>query len=237
MIIDCTFNWPGISHVVGPCIRPGGSVLTERALEICSLPAGSRVADIGCGAGGTLEYIEQTGLYHMVGLDCSEILLGESVSRIASGLFVRGQSEILPFKKGSFNALFCECVLSILNCRIAALHEFARVLSEDGFLIISDVFGRDNPRQGQLEGKSQEFQTKGLFSREELLNLLTGLGFSILLWEEHERLLKEFVARMILAGECLTNLPACGQEKERKNTNRTGISYFLLVAKKTGRCH
>ena len=42
---------------------------------------------------------------------------------------------------------------------------------------------------------------KDFSQRRDLLGLLTRLGFSLLLWEEHERLLKEFVARMILAGE------------------------------------
>jgi len=236
-MIDCTFNWPDIRRVAGPYIRPGGYVLTERALKICSLPVSSRIADIGCGAGGTLEYLEKAGYYRSVGLDCSEALIGEAVCRIASERVVLGNAENLPFKKDFLDTLFCECVLSILGDRMAALHEFSRVLKKGGFLIISDVFGHNSAWQAQLEGESQELQAKGLFSKEDIINFLTSLGFSIILWEEHERFLKEFVARMILAGECLTNLWACRQEKERKNTDRAGISYFLLVAKKNKSCH
>jgi hypothetical protein len=61
MTIDCSFSWPEIRRIAGPCIKPGGPNLTERALEICSLPPGSRVADIGCGASETLEHLEQSG--------------------------------------------------------------------------------------------------------------------------------------------------------------------------------
>jgi arsenite methyltransferase len=234
MTIDCSFNWPEIRRIAGPCIRPGGPVLTERALEICSLPPGSRVADIGCGAGGSLEHLEQTGIYRSVGLDYSEPLLGEAVPRLGSGRLVRGLAETLPFKKGFFDALFCECVLSILTDRMAALREFARVMKEGGFLIVSDVFGQGGPGRGQPEEKSQEFRTKGLLAKEDLLGLLTRLGFSLLLWEEHERLLKEFVARMILAGGRLPDLWRCRLGQERKKTDRPGISYFLLVARKPG---
>jgi arsenite methyltransferase len=234
MTIDCSFNWPEIRRIAGPCIRPGGPVLTERALEICSLPPGSRVADIGCGAGGSLEHLEQTGIYRSVGLDYSEPLLGEAVPRLGSGRLVRGLAETLPFKKGFFDALFCECVLSILTDRMAALREFAWVLKEGGFLILSDVFGQGGPGRGQPEEKSQEFRTKGLLAKEDLLGLLTRLGFSLLLWEEHERLLKEFVARMILAGGRLPDLWRCRLGQERKKTDRPGISYFLLVARKPG---
>jgi ubiquinone/menaquinone biosynthesis C-methylase UbiE len=234
MTIDCSFNWPEVRRIAGPCIRPGGPVLTERALEVCGLPPGSRVADIGCGGGGTLEHLERTGVYRPVGLDYSELLLGEAVPRLGSGRLVRGRAETLPFKKGSFDALFCECVLSILGSRTTALREFARVLKEGGFLIVSDVFAQGGPGQGRLEGNAQCLPGKGLLAKDDLLGLLTGLGFSLLLWEEHERLLKEFVARMILAGVGLPYAWACRQAQERKKTGRAGISYFLLVALKAG---
>ena len=233
-MIDCSFNWPEIRHIAGPCMRPGGPALTSRALEVCSLPPGSHVADIGCGAGGTLEHLERAGVYRSVGLDYSETLLGEAVPRLVSGRLVRGRAETLPFKKGSFDALFCECVLSILSDRITALRECARVLKEGGFLILSDVFGRGAPGRGQPEAKSRGFRTKGLLVKEDLLGLLTRLGFSFLLWEEHERFLKEFVARMILAGVRLPDLWACRQGQIGKKTNRPGIGYFLLVAIKGG---
>ncbi len=230
MKIDCAFNWPEIRRIAGPCIRPGGPVLTERALAFCDLPPGSRVADIGCGGGETLEHLERTGVYRPVGLDCSEPLLGEVVPRLESGRLIRGLAETLPFKKGAFDALFCECVLSILSDRTRALGEFARVLKDGGFLIVSDVFGRGMPGQGQREARSEGLPTKGLLTKEDLLRLLTRLGFSLLLWEEHQGFLKEFVARMILAGVRLPYPWACGQGEERKNADYAGISYFLLVA-------
>jgi len=234
MTTDRSFNWPEVRGITGPCIRPGGPVLTERALAVCNLPPGARVADIGCGGGGTLENLQRAGVYRPVGLDYSGPLLGEAVTRCGPGRLVRGRAETLPFKKDSFDALFCECVLSILSGRITALREFARVLKDGGFLIVSDVFGRGGPGQEQLEGKSQRRRTKGLLAKEDLLGLLTELGFSLLLWEEHERLLKEFAARMILAGFRLPYPWACAPGQERKKTDRAGISYFLLVALKAG---
>ena len=234
MTIDCSFNWPEIRRIAGPCIRPGGPALTERALDICSLPSRSRIADIGCGVGGTLEHLERTGIYCSVGLDHSEVLLGEAVPLVvAAKRLVRGLAEILPFKKSSFDALFCECVLSVLRNRLAALHEFGRVLKEGGFLIVSDVFGQSDPSRRQPETKFQGLPTKGLLTKQVLLGVLTRLGFSLLLWEEHERLLKEFVARIILAGEHLPDPWRCSQGQENSKADRPQISYFLLVAQKS----
>jgi SAM-dependent methyltransferase len=234
MTIDCSFNWDGIRRITGSCIRPGGPDLTKRALETCSLPANSRVADIGCGAGGTLEHLERTGVYRSVGLDYSETLLAEAIPRRASGRLIRGLAEMLPFKKSCFDALFCECVLSLLREWTAALHEFARVLKEGGFLIVSDVFGRGSAGQGHSEEESQGPRTRGLLAKEDLLGLLTGSGFSLLLWEEHERFLKEFVTRMILAGVRFPDPWGCRQGQVGEKTGRAGISYFLLVALKGG---
>jgi ubiquinone/menaquinone biosynthesis C-methylase UbiE len=235
MTIDCSFNWQEIRRIAGPCIRPGGIVLTERALEVCNLHSGSRVADIGCGVGGTMEHLERTGVYHAVGLDHSEMLLGEAIPLLVAGhRLVRGLAETLPFKKDSFDALFCECVLSIITERLTALHEFARVLKQEGLLIVSDVFCQGSPKRGQQETESQGFQTKGLLTKKDLLGTLARLGFSLLLWEEYQRLLQEFVARMILAGERLPDLWTCRQGLEGKNSNCPQISYFLLVARKSG---
>lgn len=197
---DGAFDWSATSAVVGPCIRPGGVALTERAVEICNLAPGSRIADIGCGAGGTLEHLQRTGLYRLVGLDCSETLLGLAASRLASGGLVQGRAEALPFREASFDAILCECVLSIVQDRSAAIREFARVLKDDGCLIVSDVF--DRSKQSQLQ------------------ETVTELGFSILLSEENHRVLKEFAARLILAGKPFPRTSGCG------------LSYFLLVARK-----
>jgi len=230
--LDCSFDWPGIGRIMGPCLRPGGTLLTDKALEICKLPSGSRIADIGCGAGGTLEHLERAGDYRLVGVDCSGPLLGKAASRLRSGRLIQGRAEALPFKKDSFDALFCECVISILDDRLTALREFARVLKDDGFLILSDVFGKEGPCQGRLEGDSQGFSDKGLLAKDNLVALLSRLGFSLMLWEEHDRLLKEFVVGLILAGERLPDPWGCGPGQEGKKKDRSSVSYFLLVARK-----
>ena len=52
--------------------------------RILWLPEGSRVADIGCGAGETLEHLEGAAIYRPVGLDYSEALLEEAIPRLGS---------------------------------------------------------------------------------------------------------------------------------------------------------
>jgi len=226
MTNDNAFNWSEIGHAVGPCIRPGGPALTDRALEICDLPAGALVADIGCGAGGTLQHLERSGHYRLVGLDHAETLLGEAATRLETARLIQGRAETIPFSNETFDLLLCECVLSILDNRSAALDEFARVVKCGGYLVISDVFGKG--------GHGTAGPADGLIRQQELLDSLSGRGFTLLLWEAHDRLLKEFAVRMIFAGECLPDVWGCGQRQKNMKSDRSGISYFLLVARKSG---
>lgn len=221
---------------VGPCHRPGGIYLTERALNICELPPGSYIADIGCGAGGTLEYLTRTGLYRGIGLDCEGKVLERIESCLGYRCLVQGRAETLPFKAGSFDALFCECVLSILSDRFTALCGFAGAVKENGFLVVSDVFGRFDPGRGRKKKKSQGIRTAGLLEKRDLFRVLAELGFKVVQWEEYPRLLKEFIARTILAGGRFPDPRGCAKQPGGNETDRPKISYFLLIAKKSRAC-
>lgn len=233
MTTGCFADWSAIGGIAGPCIRPGGAELTARAMEICGLVPGSHIADIGCGEGGTLQHLERWGDYRAVGLDCSDGLLHEAASRLRRGKLVRGGAERLPFKNDCLDAVFCECVLSILPEKTAALREFGRVLKEGGFLILSDVFDRGAAGHEETGGEAGSFPEDRFFTKEELLGVLARLGFSFLLWEEHRRSLTEFAARMILAGASLQNLWCGGRRPEGTRTDMARISYFLTVALKS----
>lgn len=212
MMNEIAFDWPEIHDAVGPCLRPGGPVLTERALEVCDLPAGSLIADIGCGAGGTLLHLERTRFFRLVGVDASAPLLAVAAARLETARLVYGRAENLPFGRDTFDALFCECVLSIVDDKPAALDEFARVVKDGGLLVLSDVFSK--------AGRDKAVETDRLFSQEELLDSLSKRGFTVFFWEVHDRLLKEFAVRMIFAGKSLPQFSGCG------------LSYYLLVARK-----
>lgn len=234
MTTGCFADWPEIGRIAGPCIRPGGTELTSKALEVCGLLPGSRIVDIGCGEGGTLEYLAGCRDHNAAGLDCSETLLRQAASRLPSQRLVLGRAEVLPFRTDCVDALFCECVLSVLPERAAALREFARVLKKGGYLVLSDVFDRGETGQERADEESDLLPEGGFFTRRQLLDLLGALGFSLRLWEEHQRSLKEFAARMILAGAALPDLWCGGQASGGTKVDRARISYFLMVASKEG---
>lgn len=172
--------------------------------------------------------LDKTGFQDVMGIDSSATLLGRAANKAKGATLVQGNAEAMPLKTSVFDAIFCECVLSILADKTSALCEFARILRNDGMLIMSDVFLKNT--SGKQMGTTEN-TTDRLFGKEEVMELVSQTGFSIELWEEHGRALKEFAARMILAG---TSLPALwGCSKIALKEPRVSLSYFLLIAKKT----
>jgi arsenite methyltransferase len=228
---NCSFNWTEICQIAGSCTRPGGPVLTEKALKFCKLSPGSLIVDIGCGAGGTLKLLGHSGIFRTVGIDFSEDLLRQAATHSTPGLLIQAKAETLPLKKDTFDAIFCECALSILTDKIIALREYMRVLKKGGHMIISDVFRQEPPKQEQPE-KTQAVLGIPPFNKEDIIDLLEGFGFSILLWEDHKRFLKEFLARLILSGQNLPDAWGCGRPQSVKTKDFVKISYFLMIARK-----
>ena len=116
---------------------------------------------------------------------------------------------------GSFDALFCECVPAPFVARKRRSRGICQGAEKRRA-------ARDKRRLRAWRLGPGQPDGDGFIDKEWLTGLLTGLGFSVILWEEYERQLKEFAARMIFAGACLPGAWRCGQR----------LSYFLLAAVK-----
>ena len=102
------------------------------------VPAGARVLDVATGTGAVaMEVAAKTGA-HVVGIDQSEEMLGEGVSRTRRAgfeqriRFVLGRGERLPFPSGSFDAVTFTYLLRYVDDPPATLGELARVLKPGG---------------------------------------------------------------------------------------------------------
>ncbi|WP_246559418.1 DVU_1556 family methyltransferase [Citrifermentans pelophilum] len=211
-----------LREITGPAIRPGGTLLTGRAIRFCSFAPGSELLDVGCGTGATVEYLSNRHHLNAVGIDPSLRLLEEGWERNPGLPLGLGTAEKLPAGTESKDGIICECVLSLLAHPERALAEFYRVLRHGGFLILSDLFARipaDNSPVG------------GLLSRAELEEMLSASGFHLLLWEDHSRLLRELAARLVFAhGSSADFWRTAGNCADGQ---RPG--YYLLIAAKANR--
>jgi arsenite methyltransferase len=228
--------------VTGPAIRPGGLALTERALSFCFLPAGSRVLDVGCGLGTTVELLGEEHHHAAFGVDTSHLLVQEGMERKPDLGLLQGAAEDLPFPDRCFGALFCECVLSLLHDPASALREFARVLKLGGFLILSDVYARTADEASSLRHLPVRCCIKGAIGRRQIVAMVEEAGLSGVLWEDHSASLKQLAAQLVFSFGSLNAFWAAGCSGEdpvaiQETVKRGRPGYYLLIARKRGDDH
>lgn len=204
---------PVLRETAGDTLRPGGFALTDRAAEAMGMVPGWRVLDVGCGLGATVGRLRSRFGAEAYGVEASP---GQIRQASGAGM-VHGMGDCLPFRDHSFSAVFCECVLSLFPDAEVGLAEFYRVLEPGGFLALSDLHAQDDrmSESASCDGRAIPL------SRTRAM--VEAAGFDVLLVEDHSRLLKDLAAKLLFAGE---NGQGCGC--------RSGLGYFLMIARRTG---
>lgn len=102
------------------------------------LPAHARrVLDLGCGTGFFLAELERLRP-GAVGLDISHAMLRVSEQYVPGARLITADAEKLPFKEGSFDAVFCKGSLHHTRDHLRFLTNCRRALAKDGVLILSE---------------------------------------------------------------------------------------------------
>jgi arsenite methyltransferase len=210
-----------LRDVTGATIRPGGLILTDRAIDFCGFAAGAQILDVGCGAGATVEHLLNRYGFATRGVDISRKLIAEGLDRNPALSLVEAAAEALPFAGETQDGILCECVLSLLGEPPRALAEFHRVLRSGGYLILSDMYSKE-----VSVAALSDSDLRGLVARRQVETWLSKSGFTILLWEDHTPFLRELAARLILAQGSLEGF-CCAP---KGTGQRPG--YYLLVAGK-----
>lgn len=255
------FENPIFSELFGNTIRPGGVILTEQALKFCHFRKGAKILDVGCGCGGTVEFIKNKYDFNPIGIDTSKLLLEKGKARNPDLDLQEGDGEMLDFPSLSFHGVLMECVLSLIGNQLEALHEAYCVLKKGGKLIVSDMYLREpdpdfvaarkqkkmeEKRKAHQHGECTDVNSKfvpeccinGAFVQDELFPLLTEAGFKVLLWEDKTRELKSFTANIIMRYGSLEDffqsMLSNNDEAEKfsKAVKPKKLGYFLLVAEK-----
>mgnify|MGYP006276332655 FL=1 len=125
--------WDTLRTVLDGPLHPGGREATETLLDRAEVRAGTRLVDVGCGAGESLEVARDRGA-DAVGLDRDQ----------TAPLAVRGDMTRLPFRDESVEVVLAECVMCLASNREQALAEAHRIIEPGGFLAVSDVVVADS---------------------------------------------------------------------------------------------
>ncbi len=227
------------SGVTDGFIRPGGMALTERALSLCAFPPGSRLLDVGCGTGTTVEHLNRRFGFFTAGVDPSLPMIAQGHARNSLLPLVRAAGESLPFPDAQWDGVFAECSLSLSRNPPMFLRECFRVLRGGGRLILNDVYVRNAEAIPELRALSMDCCLTGALSIEELTVKLRDCGFAFSTWEDHSAALKQFAAQLIFSqGSArsfwcsLTGGEPLDALRIERAVSRAKPGYFLAIAEK-----
>lgn len=125
--------WGALRLVLGDPLHPGGHEATAALLDRASVGEGTRVLDVGCGAGGALDLARERGA-DAVGLDRDPAADPDDGVGV-----VRGDLSTLPVRDGAADVVLGECVLCLAPDLDRALRETRRAAGAGGRLALSDV--------------------------------------------------------------------------------------------------
>lgn len=148
------------------------------------LPIGAKVLEVGCGAGQFVKYLLEKG-FKAEGIDLSIEMIKIAKKKVSTGKFQVMDMRNLKFKDDSFDGIMAPfSLIHIPSSQIAkTLKEFARVLSNNGFLFIAAQTGKadtiiDEPF---MPGKKM---FNNFFTKERVENYIKNAGFQIIHYDE-----------------------------------------------------
>lgn len=164
--------WQTLDTIVDDPLHPGGTAATERLLDRAGVTDGTRLLEVGCGAGDALEVAGERGV-EAVGLDVNPSTDGA----------VRGDATALPVRNRSVDVVLAECVLCLTDLS-RALAESERVLRDGGRLAVSDVVV-EGDRPPVPDGVAEALCLTGARSRDRLVAELDEAGFTVRSVRDH----------------------------------------------------
>jgi demethylmenaquinone methyltransferase/2-methoxy-6-polyprenyl-1,4-benzoquinol methylase len=121
-------------------LEPMNAPLRGIGMKLCPPGPGMRVLDVGCGTGALLEDYLGAGCEGH-GVDLSPAMLDQARSRLGDGAELHlADAADLPYPDGRFDLVVAATLLHELDetTRRAALEEMARVLADDGRVLVID---------------------------------------------------------------------------------------------------
>ncbi len=226
-----------LSLATGEALRPGGQDLTGRLLQLCQLPAGASLLDVGCGTGSTVQYMRDQAALLAFGLDRSELLLQTALSLRPQLPLTCGWAKSLPFASDSLHAILAECSLSTFSELDAVLAEFWRVLRPAGRLALSDIYARNSDGLPALRALPLRCGLRDAQTQPELLARLRSHGFEMITWEDHSETLKYLATQLTLAHGSTSGFwnraePDVDAMDLQIAISKAKLGYYLLVAEK-----
>ena len=141
--------------LLGESLHPGGLGLTHRLGRMAGLVPGERVLDVACGRGASARALTRAFKCSVVGVDLDRYNLRTAIRAediASSPSYLLGDGEALPFARDAFDAVVCECSMSLFPNKSIGAQAFAHCLKPGGRVAMSDVTVERGALPAELTG-------------------------------------------------------------------------------------
>lgn len=225
-----------VRRITGDTLRPGGFLLTDRAIKICKFEIQNKIIDVGCGMGETVERLKDKYNLDAYGIDPSIKLLQLGKEKYKNNNLQYGKGEELPYKDCFFKGVLAECTMSLMEDYEKTIMESKRVLEQNGYFVVSDVYARKPEYLEAVQKHNIKSCMRGLFNVNILMDKIINSGFEIVCFEDWTDLLKQLMVKIIFKYGSMSifwemaTCSSCGDFQQKLTLCKPG--YFFLVAKK-----
>ena len=149
-------------------LHPAGNKLVKKMLEKTSLERGDRLLEIGCGSGSSLALLCSEG-FNAQGIDKADSFDTQNEAGFQAKFTIMDAHE-LNFPSNFFAGVLLECSLSTMENPQKVLREVERVLAEQGYLLLADIYqiSRDKTCRYSLDWWQDLLEQAGFVLREQV---------------------------------------------------------------------
>ena len=239
--------------ILGETLHPGGLALTNRLGKLIGLNRGDRVVDLASGWGASAMAVSRAFHCQVLGVEFGRKAAVEAYRSSmeaavpSTARFIQGDAEFPPLRPSYFDAVFCECSMSIFMDKHSAVREVRNLLRHGGRFGMSDVTVEPGSLPEVLEGTvGQVLCLANAFTVDGYVDLLETSGMLLTNQEDASgeilKLLDDLEGKLgaIAAWQQFAGEPHAGSElligapdliKELRNlVSRGKLGYWLFVA-------
>ena len=131
--------------ILGDTLHPGGLALTNQMAKLLELQPGDWVADLASARGASAMAVARVFKCKVVGVEFGRGAVAQaqaaaqSSSTATRSFMIQGDAERPPFRRQSFDVVFCECSMSLFPDKARAVNEVVSLLRPGGRFGLSDV--------------------------------------------------------------------------------------------------